>query len=418
MNQELLQRVRVLDPVGQTDGVMDVLWENDRLVTLAPTVDPVPDTALVHPCDGWILGPSLVDLYSHGGEPGFEERETWQSLAQAAAVGGFSDVVVLPTTEPTFDQSGLVAQVPSDLPVNLMVWGALTQGCRGEAMTELYELAAAGCVGFSNDRPLQDWSLLRHLLDYLKPLQKPIALWPMDPHLGGGGAAREGTLALQFGIPCVSVLAETIPLSAIIEAVAVTGTPVHLMRLSTARGVELVAQAKAAGLPITASTTWMHLLWHTGHLSAYNTALRLDPPLGNPTDQAALIQGIKDGTIDAIAVDHSPYTYEEKNVGFDGSPPGAIGLELALPLLWDRFVRWGDWPALLLWDKLSIGPRRCLHWPIASITPGSSLPLTLFNPQQTWTAEIGQLKSRSHNTPYLGQRILGRVDKVYGRRAV
>lgn len=279
-------------------------------------------------------------------------------------------------------------------------------------MTELAELAATpGLIGFADGQPLK-MALLRRVLEYLKPLGKQIALYPCNRELVGNGVMREGSYSLQFGLPGNPAIAQTTALAELLELVAAIGTSVHIMRVSTARGVQLIAQAKAQGLPITASTSWMHLLLDTTAISSYNTSLRIEPPLGNPEDKAALRKGVKTGVIDAIAIDHTPYTYEEKTVAFAEAPAGAIGLELALPLLWQHLVETGEFSALELWRTLSTRPIECLHHSKQSPDTWAS-ELTLFDPQQSWIVEKQTLKSRSHNTPWLGQKIIGRVVKTW-----
>ena len=184
------------------------------------------------------------------------------------------------------------------------------------------------------------------------------------------------------------------------------------MRVSTARSVQLIQDAKARGLPITASTSWMHLLLDSKAVHSYDPNLRLEPPLGNPSDAAALRQGVQQGVLDAIAIDHTPYTYEEKTVAFAAAPPGAIGLELALPLLWQNLVETGEWSALELWRVLSTRPAECLQQIPSAIAPGKPAEITLFAPQLSWTVERQTLKSRSANTPWLGQELSGRVVQI------
>ncbi len=297
----------------------------------------------IRDCQGLVIGPGLVDLYSHSGEPGFEERETLLSFLQAAAAGGFTRVSILPDTSPVIDNPALVAQLqkrregqggnfsPLSPPLPLLhIWGAITLDVAGKQMTELADLAAAGVVGFTDSKPLENLALVRGVLEYLQPLGKPVAFWPSDRQLAANGVMREGSNALRFGLPPIPASAETTAIAAMLELVATIGTPVHIMRVSTSRSVELIASAKAAGLPITASTTWMHLLLDTKAVKSYNTSLHLDPPLGNPSDVAALRAGVRSGVIDAIAIDHTPYSYEEKVQAFAEAPAGAIGLELAL----------------------------------------------------------------------------------------
>jgi dihydroorotase len=280
-------------------------------------------------------------------------------------------------------------------------------GTEGQQMTELAELANVGIVGFTDGKPITNLSLIRRVLEYLQPIQKPVALWACDPGLGGKGVIRQGANSMRFGLPGVPVMAESAPLSALLECIAEIGTPVHFMRISTARSVELIREAKARSIPITASTTWLHLLLDTNALSTYDPNLRLDPPLGNQSDREALIQAVQEGVIDAIAVDHSPHTYEDKTVAFGEAPPGAIGLELALPLLWSNLVESGRWSALDLWQSLTVKPAQCLN---QSFQPQ---PLILFNPNEKWTVDRSNLRSLSSNTSWLNQSITGRVLEIF-----
>ena len=216
-------------------------------------------------------------------------------------------------------------------------------------MSELADLASE-VIGFADGQPVKNISLLRRLLEYLKLFNKPVALVPIMRRLQGDGVVREGMQSFHYGLPEDPYISESVALATLLELVALIKTPVHIMKVSTRRGVELIASAKACGLPVTASTTWMHLLLDTEAVKNYDPNLRLEPPLGNQTDREALSEAVKHGVLEAIAVDHTPYTYEEKTVAFAEAPPGAIGLELVLPLLWQRFVASGEWSALTLWQ--------------------------------------------------------------------
>jgi dihydroorotase len=416
MPAELLKNVRLLDAVTGRDDVVDVLLDEGLVRAIAPSLTEIPDDAAVQDCTGWVLGTGLVDLYSHSGEPGNESRETLESLRQAAADGGFTRVALLPDTKPTLDSPGTIEGIQSQLKGSgsrLQVWGALTQGVEGQQMTELAELAMANIVGCADGKPLSHPRLVQRILEYAHPLQLPIALWCCDRELQGDGVVREGMDAIRLGLPSVPAIAETSALATVLECVAATGTPIHLMRISTARSVAMIAQAKAEGLPITASTTWMHLLLNTQALSSYDPNVRLDPPLGTPDDQQALVQAVESGVIDAIAIDHAAYTYEEKTVAFAVAPPGAIGLELALPLLWEAFVATGQWSALTLWQALSTRPLKCLGQELGAIAPNQPAELTLFNPAEPWTVDPQNLKSKSANTYWLGKNLTGRVVKTW-----
>lgn len=220
---------------------------------------------------------------------------------------------------------------------------------------------------------------------------------------------REGEASISYGLTGDPEISETSALMAILELVALTKTPVHIMRISTTRSVELIAQAKEKGLPITASVTWLHLIGNSEAIRDYNPNWRLDPPLGNISDQKALIDGVREGIIDAIAVDHTPYTYEEKTVPFADAPSGAIGLELVLPLLWQTFVVSGKWSALTLLKALSSNPAKCLNQEPISCEIGQKAQLILFNPQKTWTVGSDTLYSLAQNTPWWGKELTGKV---------
>jgi dihydroorotase len=416
---DVLRQVRVLDPVSDRDQIADVLIDEGTIKAIEPHLSDPPDGTRVIDQPGLILGPGLVDLYSHSGEPGFESRETLQSIMASAIAGGFTRVALLPDTHPAVDTPAMVehlktlhAQVQGAVP-QVLCWGAITEGVKGEQMTELGELAASHIVGFADGQPLQNWMMVRRILEYAYPLGKPIALWCCDRQLTGNGVVREGTESIRLGLPGSPAIAESVPLAALLECVAAIGTPVHLMRLSTQRGVELVRAAKAQGLPITASTTWAHLMFDITAVRSYDTSLRLDPPLGNPTDRMALIQGVQDGTLDAIAIDHTPFTYEEKTVPFGETPPGAIGLELALPALWGALVEPGHLSALALWRSLSQAPANCLRQPIPTLQVGQRAEMTLFDPAKPWSVNASTLKSLSQNTSWFNQSITGQVLQVW-----
>jgi dihydroorotase len=444
--REFLHQVRLIDPLAKTDRTADLLIEDGVIRAIADTLPP-PDSSddtYIIEGNGLIAAPGLVDLYSRSGEPGHEERETLQSLRRSAAAGGFTRVTILPTTTPALDtpasvawvydqvkqptqtntrfnsapkaeaalESEQAAQQTSALP-QLYVWGALTVGAQGQQMSELADLAYAGVAGFADGRPLQNLLLVRRLLEYLGPVGLPMALWACDRDLANQGVIREGHDSIQFGLPGVPALAETAALATLLECIAETGTPVHLMRISTARSVELIRQAKQRGLPITASTPWMHLLLNTQAIAHYDPNLKLDPPLGTPADQQALRHAVRDGVIDAIAIDHAAYTYEEKTVAFAEAPAGAIGLQLALPLLWQSLVATGEWSAVQLWRALSLKPAQCLGQIPPQICVDKPAELVLFDPSRPWVVDGRSLQSGSANTPWWGRTISGQIIKTW-----
>ena len=421
MNQ-LFQQVRILDqislrdgkPIEPTERVADLLVIDGVIQEVSPTIE-LPTELETIPAQHLILAPGLVDLYSHSGTPGHEERETIESLLLAAKAGGFAHVNILPDTLPALDRASSIVSlereyqhIATQIPncPQLGYWGALTEGVEGKTMTELAELATAQITGWADGRSIANPALIRRLLEYLKPFNLPIGLYALDRSLRGNGLARAGVDALKYGLPIDPVSSEAAAVAAILEIVAEIGTPVHLMRISTRRGVELIAAAKQRGVQITASTTWLHSIANTSRLKDYDPNFKLDPPLGTADDQIALIEGIKAGVIDAIAIDHSPYTYEEKTVAFGEAPPGAIGLELALPLLWQHLVTPGHLTALELWAALSTKPAQCLQ-------QSPPTQLILFDTQKSWTVTKNSLKSLAHNTAWLGREVVGKVNYEY-----
>jgi dihydroorotase len=349
-----------------------------------------------------VLMPGLVDLYSHSGEPGHEERETLESLMKGARAGGFVEIAILPDTEPVIDAPALVSwfkQRP-----NLHVLASLTIGNQGKELVDTEELLRAGAVGFAAADALKDLTLTRRFLEYLGPNTAPVLLWPQYPDLAKG-VAREGVWSTELGLIGVPVQAETMAVSTILDLVELTGTPVHLMRLSCQESVERVRVAKGKGLPVTCSVTVAHLLHTVEELVSFEPNLRVNPPFGTQADQDALVAGLADGTIDAISTDHSPWTYEEKVVPFAVAPPGMVMLSLALPLLWTHLVVPKKLKALDLVRALATGPRKVLGLPARD-------SWVLFNPETTWTVNSQTIHSLSQATPWWGKTLQGCVEQT------
>lgn len=413
---ELLQQVRVIDPSGSKDIQADVLIIEGKIAAIESRITDYPPATEIRDAQNLILGTGLVDLYSHSGEPGNEIRETLKNLAASAAAGGFTQVAILPDTIPAINNPNVLAAMvhkghylqnnsPNQLP-QINFWGAISQNVATKQMNELANLRA-DAVGFTDSFNLNNLNLLKQVLEYVKPWQKPVAIALSDNELTGNGVVREGNAAIRYGLTGNPGFSEAAAIAAVLEIVDYIGTPVHIMRVSTERSVELIASAKQRGVPVTASTTWMHLLFNSDDISGYDPNLHLEPPLGNQNDLIALTEGVKQGIIDAIAIDHHAYTYEEKTVAFAQAPSGVIGLQLALPLLWQRFVSSGEWSAVELWQALSSRPRQCLQQSIISTIPQHSAELILFDPQQTWIANSNNLKSPAANTPWYNREITG-----------
>lgn len=419
MNGEpiLLQQIRIIDPTKSRNYIADVLMVDGCIQAIEAQITNYPSDTQIIKGNDLILGTGLVDLYSHSGEPGYEARETLYSLAASATAGGFTEVAVLPNTTPPIDNLEILTSLQQKVSQlknthrslsQLHFWTTFTTGKEAKHLSELAELSNY-TIGFTQQLSFTDLSLFKQALEYLQPLQKPIAVDVSQNQLTNNGFMREGSESIRYGLVGNPGYSETAAIAAILEIVASIGTPVHIMRVSTARGVQLIADAKKRGVSVTASTTWMHLLFSTQDQKTYNPNLRLEPPLGNLNDLKALQQGVKEGIIDAIAIDHHSYTYEEKTIPFALAPPGAIGLELALPILWQKLVTTNILSPIELWQALSLKPRLCLQQPPLQIDKASISNLILFNTQKTWLTNSQNINSLGANTPWWNREITGKV---------
>ncbi len=405
----VIKQVRLIDPLQNLDQVTDIWLDTGQIQAIGPDLA-FPAATEIISGESWIVGPALIDLYAQSGEPGFEQRETLYSLSQAALAGGFTQVALVPTTTPALTHLDIIQTLQArQAPVQFLPLAAVTTDT--DHLTELGELAQAQIAGFCALPPIQSPLLLQRVFEYLQPFNLPLLIWPWNLTLAQEGLIYEGTWALRLGLKSIPPTAETTQVAMILELLRRTPIPIHLMRISQARSVDLIAQAQQEQLPVSASTTWMHLVFADQDIQSlhYNSNLRLLPPLGHSANRTALQQALEKGILTAIATDHQPYTFEEKAVPFGDALPGTIGLELVLPILWERLVASGQLSALRLWSALSIGPASCLKLPLPSLKPGFPAQFTIFDPTYTWTVTRQTLQSKSLATPWLNQRIRGKV---------
>jgi dihydroorotase len=380
---------------------------------------------------GCLVAPGLVDLHTHLREPGREEAETVDSGTRAAALGGYTAVVAMPNTEPAIDNAGIAREV-LDLGrgavAEVAVAGAITVRREGERLAPMAELADLGVHLFTDDGSgVQDGALMRRALDYAKGLGVTLAQHCEDDALAAGGAMHEGAWSSRLGIPGVPAAAEEAMVARDIALVRLTGAPVHFLHLSTAGSVELVRRAKAEGLAVTAEAAPHHFALTDAEVAGYDPIFKVNPPLRTGADVEAVKVGLCDGTIDAIATDHAPHTPETKDVPFDEAPPGMLGLETALSVAFSELVApTGDGSSgrlsaervlgLFSWQPATIaalgptdargGGHSAQGGPVA---PGGAANLLVFDPEASWQVDRAGLASRSHNTPYAGRTLRGRV---------
>jgi dihydroorotase len=407
MTRLVISSGTVLDQDGER--VADVAVEDGRIVEVGHglTGDTVLDAT------GCIVCPGFVDLHVHLREPGKEEAETIETGTRAAALGGFTAVVAMPNTDPAQDsvavvefvreqgrRAGLCEVLPS---------GCITVGRNGEQLAPYGELSAAGVHLFTDDgNGVQDPQLMRHALEYAKPLGIVLAQHCEVSSLTKGAVMHEGSCCSRLGLPGWPALAEELMLFRDIELVRLTGVPMHFLHLSTARSVELVRSAKAEGLPITAEAAPHHFTLTDELLESYDSVYKVNPPLRTRADIDAIKAGLVDGTIDAIATDHAPHAPHTKEAPLDQAPPGMLGLETALAVaITELDVPLTTVVALLSWQPAAIAGVADRHGRPVSV--GEPANLTVFDPAHEWTVVPAHLASKSRNTPYAGSTLRGKV---------
>ncbi|MEO8507672.1 MAG: dihydroorotase [Betaproteobacteria bacterium] len=362
---------------------------------------------------GLVVAPGLIDLSARLREPGFEYKATLESEMAAAIAGGVTSLACPPDTDPPLDEPGLVEMLKhrarSLNQAHVHPIGALTVELKGTTLTEMGELAEAGCVAFSHaDVPLVDTQLLWRAMQYASTFGYALWLRPSDPHLGRGGVAHDGEVATRLGLAGIPALAETIALSTILSLARDTGVRIHLCRLSCAESVALVRAAKRDGLAVTADVAVHHLHLSDVDIGWFASDAHLVPPLRTTRDRDALRAGVADGTIDLICSDHAPVDDDGKQVPFGEAEPGATGLELLLPLT----LKWAAEDGIALpaaLARITSEPAKLIDAGAGALAVGRAADLCIFDPQAWWKVERGVLRSQGKNTPFLGLEVQGKV---------
>jgi dihydroorotase len=416
---------RIVDPASAHDAIADLHIADARIAAVGTPPDGFEAERIVR-ADGLVACPGLVDLAARLREPGFEYKATLESEMQAALSGGVTRLVCPPDTDPTLDEPGLVEMLKhrarSIARTHLYPLGALTVGLKGEVITEMAELAEAGCVGFSQATvPLVDTQVLSRAMLYARSFGFTVWLQPQDAFLARGGVAHSGPVSGRLGLPGVPVTAETVALHTVFELVRASGCRVHLCRLSSAAGVELVRAAKREGLPVTADVAAHHLHLTDVDIGYFDTSCRVEPPFRAQRDRDALGRALADGTLDAVCSDHTPVDDDAKLVPFGEAEPGVTGLELLLPLVLAWAAR-GGVPLITALSRITVDPERIARCGGGALTPGAPADLCLFDPEQPWVVGPATLLSQGHHTPFAGRELLGRVratwvsgQQVFGR---
>ena len=422
MTRLVVQGGRVIDPVQGLDAVCDVLVEDGRitavgenLASTAPTASPEgsPPAKSIDAV-GLVVAPGFVDPHAHLCEPGWEHCETIASGVAAAAAGGFTAVCAMPDTDPPVDDPAAVGFVVAAgrraSGARVFPAAAVTVGRAGERLTEFGEVVEAGAVAVGDaGRALRSSALMRLALEYAQSFGVPVLAHSEDPWLAEGAVMHEGVVSTRLGLRGKPGAAEEIGVHRDLALAEATGGRLHLQRVSTAAACRLIRQARERGVQVTAEATPHHLLLSHDLLDSYGSNYKVDPPLRPLGDVEALQAALAEGAIDAVATDHAPRHYDEKEQAFDDAPYGAVGFETAFAVLHTDLVLKGvtDLPTLI--ERMSAGPTRALGLPCGGLAPGSPADLTLIDPKEEWEADPDSFLSKSRNTPFSGRRLVGRV---------
>ncbi len=408
----LIRNGRIVDPASGRDAPGDLLIAEGRIVALdtAARGAAAERTLDAH---GLVVAPGLIDLSARLREPGYEYKATLESEMGAAVAGGVTSLACPPDTDPPLDEPGLVDMLRRRAKAlsraRLYPVGALTVQLKGEALTEMAELAEAGCVAFSQaNTPLADLQVLWRALQYAATFGFPVWLRAEDPAIARGGVAHDGDVATRLGLPGIPAFAETIALGAILELVRATGTRVHVCRLSTAAGADMMLRAKNEGLPVSCDVGIHHVHLSEMDLGYFDAQCRLEPPLRSQRDRDALAARLADGTIDCACSDHTPVDEDHKQLPFAEAEPGATGLELLLPLV----LKWGarlELPLAQTLARVTSDAARVLGVASGRLEPGAPADIVVFDPAAPFRVSAQTLRSQGRNSPYLGYELSGRV---------
>ncbi len=407
----LLKNVILYDPFGIKNEKKDVLIENGKIAKISAGIEfNQPDNTFDF--EGCYCTPGFFDMHVHLREPGREDEETIVTGSNAAAAGGITEIACMPNTNPTVDEASVVKFIKEKAEkhlVNVFPIAAATKGRKGEVLSPMAELKESGAVAFSDDGvSIKTAFILRKAMEYSKMLGLPIIEHCEDESLAGG-AMNEGEISTKLGLPPVPAVAEELIVMRDILMAEYLNARVHIAHISTKKSVQLVREAKARGVNVTAEVTPHHFALTEESLYSYDTNFKMNPPLRSQQDVEAVLEGLRDGTIDVIASDHAPHSIEEKELEFIYAPNGVVGLETIVSVALSELYNKKILALEQLIEKLVVNPRKILNIPIPKIAVGEKANLTLFNPDLIWTVDSSKFKSKSKNTPFNNKILTGKA---------
>ena len=421
----LLRGVHAVDPQVGLDEVVDVLIDKADIAAVGTDLD-APGECEEIDADGRYLVPGLVDMHVHFRDPGFEYKETIETGSAAAVHGGFTDVATMPNTDPVTDTGAEIRyQIDRAYAAGLChvrPIGAMTRGEKGESLAEIGDMVIEGAAAFSDDgHGVQSAGMMRTCMEYIAQFDRVALAHCEIESLSGHGVINEGRASTRLGMFGWPALAEELEIYRDIELVRLTKCPLHICHISTRKGLDLVRAAKADGLPVTCEVTPHHLfLCEDDITDAYDTNLKMNPPLRTADDAAALREGLLDGSIDCVVTDHAPHAPHEKDCEWEISFFGIVGLETSLPLMLQNLVATGKMSWSRLVEVMAVNPRRLLRLEPVSIAEGFAADLTLIDPAKSVTVTPEWMQSRSKNSAWLGQTLTGVATDVFvsGKRTL
>src|SRR5438874_292516 len=408
----VIKNGRVIDPATNTDAPRDILIDGDQIAEVAQpgSLQSVPG-AVVFDAAGLIVAPGFIDLHAHLREPGQESSETIETGTRAAARGGFTAVCCMPNTRPVNDNASVTRFILDRAKAtgSVRVWpiGAASVGSKGEAISEIAGMKEAGIVAVSDDgKPIATAKLARHVMDYCRSLDLPVIEHAEDVSLAAGAVMREGVTSTRLGLAGMPAAAESVCVARDVQLADLTGARLHIAHLSAKGSLEQVRAAKQRGLRVSCEVTPHHFTLIDEDVQ-YDSCYKMNPPLAAREDRDALLAGLADGTVDALATDHAPHEPALKDVEFDRAPFGILGFETALALSMERLVHTGRISLMRLVELFTTGPARVLGME-RRIASGQPADLTIFSTAEAWTYEVKNSPSKSRNSPFDGRDFKGR----------
>ena len=416
MSALLFRAARLLDPETGLDTLGDLLVEGDRIAAVGGDLAAGCRDVETMNANGLCLAPGLVDMRVQLREPGAEHMESIETGGQAAAAGGVTTMVALPNTDPPVDNVSVVeflARRAREVKLaKIHTYAAATKGLGGRDLTEMGLLAANGALGFTDGvHAVADALVMRRVLAYARTFDLLVVQHPEEPSLARAGEVNEGETATRLGLSAITPAAEVIMIERDLRLIEVTGGRYHVAHVSTAAGIEAIRRGKAQGLPVTCDTAPPYFALNETAIGDYRTFAKLSPPLRSEWDRRAVIEGLRDGTIDAIASDHAPWDQDSKRLPFSSAAYGIVGLETLLPLSLELYHN-RHLGLLELMRRLTLNPARILRLPVGRLAPGAPADLVLFDPDLRWRISTDEFRSKSKNAPFDGRPVQGRVRRT------